>query len=108
MEAEGKLDTEKLLKLFEIVWGSQYFMIKDKDSAVTKHWRPRRIGFLLWIWWAPMVGTMVGAMVWWVAGIGLIPDIIAANPQAHTITHPPGTELAQFPNGNDFKIKLFK
>ena len=52
------------------------------------------------LWWAPMV--------WWAAGIGLIPDIIAANPPAHTITHPPGTELAQFPNGNDFKIKLFK
>ena len=108
MEAEAKLDTEKLLKLFESVWGSQYFMFKDKDSAVTKHLRPRRIGFLLWIWWAPMVGTMVGAMVWWAAGIGLIPDIIAANPPPHTITHPPSTELAQFQNGNDFKIKLFK
>ena len=83
-------------------------MIKDKDGAVTKHLRPRRIGFLLWIWWAPMVGTRVGAMAWWAAGIGLIRDIIAANPPAHTITHPPSTELAQFQNGNDFKIKLFK
>ena len=51
---------------------------------------------------------MVGAMVWWAAGIGLIPDIIAANPQAHTITHPPSTELAQFQNGNDFKMELVK
>ena len=55
-----------------------------------------------------MVGTMVGSMGWWAPGIGLIPDIIAANPQAHTITHPPSTELAQFQNGNDFKMELVK
>ena len=49
-------------------------MFKDKDSAVTKHWRPRRTKFLLWIWWAPNGGHQWWAP-WWAPWYGGRPEL---------------------------------